>query len=425
MLQPIDFHQLAHALSNMIDQVGVDDLYHGKRVAYMCVETGRALGLPEKTLQTLYYAALLHDCGVSSTDVHTYLVNEMDWSNSQVHCRRGYVLLKNQVLFAPLAEILLYHHTHWAALQALELPSDTVLLSNLIYLADRVDAHIVQGRFDPPLLGRSAVHEMLCAAQGEYFAPHLVQAFLEVSQPPAFWLGFQPGHIQQYITEFPHPALLPGVPAETKCNDCLKEVAGLFADIVDAKSQYTAEHSHGVAGLSRHLAGLAGLQVDVCEMVEIAGLLHDLGKLKVPDAILTSSQPLSQREQAIMTAHAFDTYQILRGIHGFELISEWAGHHHEALDGSGYPFGLHGEQLSLPERIIAVADVFQALAQHRPYKPPVEVGEVLAGLQTRAAEGKIDASVVELIANDLDVCWESACGRNRELDITTNAKPRD
>lgn len=409
MLQPIDFNQLAHALSNMIDLVGIDDVYHGKRVAYMCAETGHALGLDADALQKLYYAALLHDCGVSSTDVHFKLVNELDWLGSQLHCERGYTLLREQNLFAPLAEIIRYHHTHWRELQTLNLPDETALFSNLIYLTDRVDAHVAQGRFEPPLLGKTAVHDLLLATQGEYFAPHLVQTFIEVSRPDAFWLGFQPGHIQQYITGFPHPAMLPGVPPETKCNDCLKEVACLFADIVDAKSQYTAEHSRGVAALSRHLAERQGLEDEQARLVEIAGLLHDLGKLRVPDAILESRQPLSAQEQAIMAAHAFDTYQILRGIHGFEQVSEWAGHHHEALDGTGYPFGLHAEQLSLPERIIAVADVFHALAQGRPYKLPAKPDEVVSELQQRAAQGKIDPALVELVAQDIGACWQVAC----------------
>lgn len=410
MLQPIGFHQLANALSNMIDQVGVDDLYHGKRVAYMCAELGLALGLSEDRLQTLYYAALLHDCGVSSTEVHTYLVNQMDWEGSQMHCLRGYNLMKGQTLFTPLADILRYHHTHWRELQRLDLPAETALFSNLIYLADRVDARLAQGQYEPALLGQVAVYEMLRQAAGEHFDPHLVEVFLEISHPSAFWLGFQPGHIQQYITEFPHPGLLPGVPLGTSCNDCLHEVALLFADIVDAKSQYTAEHSHGVAGLSFYLAERAGLDPTTCETVEISGLLHDLGKLRIPDAILASQQPLNPREQAIMIGHAFDTYQILRGIHGFEQISDWAGHHHEALDGSGYPFGLRAEQLSLPERIIAVADVFQALAQQRPYKPPAQANEVLTGLHNLATQGKLDGMLVELVIANLEACWQAACG---------------
>jgi len=409
-LQSINFHQLANGLSNVIDLVGVDDVYHGKRVTFMCVETGRQLGLGQEALLKLYYAGQLHDCGVSSTDVHKTLIDEMDWEGEQEHCQRGYELLKDQKLFSPLASILLYHHTHWRAMEALCVPEETALLSNLVYMADRADALLLKGGFNPFVMGREAIQLKLLHYQDEYFAPSLVQAFLDASHADSFWHGLQPGHIQQYITEFPRDGLVPGVPADTTCEGCLKEVAYLIADITDSKSLYTAEHSRGVANLSRHLGMLSGLDEDTCDLLEIAGLLHDLGKLRVPDAILAKPEPLSARETAIMSGHAFETYQILRGMRGFEQISEWAGYHHEALDGSGYPFGLKAEQLSLESRIVAVADVFHALAQTRPYKPPSKAQAVLVGLQAKVLAGKIDTSLVQLVADDLEACWNAACG---------------
>jgi HD-GYP domain-containing protein (c-di-GMP phosphodiesterase class II) len=407
--QSINFHQLTNGLSNMIDLVGIDDVYHSKRVAYMCVETGRQMGLGEEALLKLYYAGQLHDCGVSSTDVHKQLINEMDWEGAQQHSQRGYELLREQTLFAPLAPILLYHHTHWQAMRALGVPEETALLSNLVFLADRADALLLQGRYVPYVMGRETIQRKLVEYEGEYFAPALVRAFLQVSRTDAFWHGLQSGHIQQYITSFPHDGLLPGVPEEVTCQGCLKEVSYLIADIVDAKSQYTAEHSLGVANLSRYLGELCGLDKDTCELLEISGLLHDLGKLRVPDALLAKPEPLSPQENAIMSGHAFDTYQILHGMHGFEQISEWAGFHHEALDGSGYPFSLTAEQLSLEARIVAVADVFHALAQERPYKPPSNAQFVLEGLQRKAQAGKIDARLVQLVADNLEVCWQVAC----------------
>jgi HD-GYP domain-containing protein (c-di-GMP phosphodiesterase class II) len=410
MLQSLNFHQLANGLSNLIDLVGVDDLYHGKRVAFMCVETGRQLGLDTQTLHTLFYAGQLHDCGVSSTDVHKILIDEMDWEGSQEHCERGYELLRGQTLFKPLAPVLRYHHTHWQALRARRVDEQTALMSNLVYLADRADSLLVKGKYSPLVMGRETVQEVMQRYQGEYFSPELMHAFLAASQPDAFWHSLQPGHVEQYITGYPREGYVPGVPPETSCQQCLTEVAYLIADIVDAKSPYTAEHSRGVAGLARHLAKLSGLDEDTCELIEVAGLLHDLGKLRVPDAILAKPEPLSPQESAIMSGHAFDTYQILRPIHGFEQISEWAGYHHEALDGSGYPFGLKGEQLSLEARIVAVADVFHALAQTRPYKPSSEALVVMEGLHSRVKAGKIDAGLVRLVEGDLENCWNAACG---------------
>ncbi|MDH3393062.1 MAG: hypothetical protein OEL66_03575, partial [Desulfobulbaceae bacterium] len=93
MSDQIDFRQVIHALSDALDLVGVDELQHGKRVAFMAMECGRAFGLDQEKLDQLYHAALLHDCGVSSTTVHRYLVTELDWSGADDHCQRGHDLL--------------------------------------------------------------------------------------------------------------------------------------------------------------------------------------------------------------------------------------------------------------------------------------------------------------------------------------------
>lgn len=86
-------------LSDMLDLVGVDDLAHGKRVAYMCLETGRNLGFDPVQMKNLYHAALLHDCGVSTTSTHSHIINELDWAGAQEHCARGSRLLEAQPLF--------------------------------------------------------------------------------------------------------------------------------------------------------------------------------------------------------------------------------------------------------------------------------------------------------------------------------------
>jgi putative nucleotidyltransferase with HDIG domain len=120
----------------------------------------------------------------------------------------------------------------------------------------------------------------------------------------------------------------------------LKQLATLFSCIVDAKSPFTAHHSLGVAGLSRWLAEKMGLPTARCEQLEIAALLHDLGKLRVPDEILEKPAGLNPHERSLINAHSFETYQILRHIHGFEEIACWAAYHHEEPDGHGYPFHL-------------------------------------------------------------------------------------
>ena len=122
-------------------------------------------------------------------------------------------------------------------------------------------------------------------------------------------------------------------------------LAQIFARIVDDKSAFTAEHSVGVSRLACLLGRLAGLPAKDCELLEIAGLLHDVGKLCVPDEVLDKPGPLNEAELAVIERHTFETWQILRRIRAFDQVAEWASFHHESIAGNGYPFHRHGGEI--------------------------------------------------------------------------------
>ena len=198
-------------------------------------------------------------------------------------------------------------------------------------------------------------------------------------------------------------------PSLRKLDDAdVRQLAKIFATIVDAKSPFTAEHSVGVAQLSRWLAECAQLSPDTCNQLEIAGMLHDIGKLMVPDEILEKPDKLDKTEMIVIRQHSFETYQILKQIRGFEEISGWAAYHHEALNGRGYPFHLGGDDLSIEARIVAASDVFQAMAQKRPYRPSISRKKILRKMQYRVRNGRLDGDLVGLVENTLDECWEAA-----------------
>ncbi len=122
----------------------------------------------------------------------------------------------------------------------------------------------------------------------------------------------------------------------------LKRFGLIIADIVDAKSHFTKEHSIGVARLSRYLAGLAGISGERLGEIEIAGLLHDIGKLQVPDEVLESPASLSPAERAVIMKHSFATWRILRRIGGLGNVARWASEHHESIGGAGLSVSLCG-----------------------------------------------------------------------------------
>jgi HD-GYP domain-containing protein (c-di-GMP phosphodiesterase class II) len=153
---------------------------------------------------------------------------------------------------------------------------------------------------------------------------------MEVSRSHAFWLSLEREHISGYVASW----IGHDTTKEMDFQD-LKSIAQIFSHIVDAKSSFTKEHSEGVASLSRYLGELFVLSEHTCDMLEIAGLLHDLGKLRVPDQLLEKQGKLTREEYLIMQRHSFDTYDILKNIKGFEEIAQWAAQHHERVDGSG------------------------------------------------------------------------------------------
>ncbi|MGB5065102.1 MAG: HD domain-containing phosphohydrolase [Candidatus Competibacter sp.] len=401
----INLSQAIHALSDVLDLVGVDEVLHSKRVGFMALQCGRALGLDEPDLENLFHAGLLHDCAVSSTILHQRLINELDWEGVEYHGIRGDELLAAFAPLAHLAPLIRHHHTHWDAFPALKVPETTARLANLIYLADRVDSLAIPHYERDLLLARHAVRETIWRLSGSFFAPDLVALFMDLSASEAFWFCLEARHLTRFIHEQERESRLVPVSFPE-----LRQLALLFARVVDAKSPYTMEHSLGTARLARLLAEWSDLPAETCEKIEVAGLLHDLGKLQVPDEILEKTGPLTSEERAMIQRHSFETYQILRGIGGLEDIAIWAAYHHETPDGQGYPFHCGGAALTLEMRVIAVADVFQALAQQRPYRQPLSPARILEMLQAFVQQNRLDGTVVERVGENLESSWRAATG---------------
>jgi putative nucleotidyltransferase with HDIG domain len=401
-MNEINLTQLVHMLSDMLDLVGVDDLHHGKRVAYMCRETGRELGFDPIQMNSLYTAALLHDCGVSTTNMHAHIIKELDWPGSQEHCTRGSALLDAQPIFKHLAPLINLHHTHWQEMDP-SIQQNTAMSANLIHLCDRADAMMQQVSNKPWLAVRNSIRDRLAHYRDSWFQPELLDAFLSVSKTESFWLRMQPQHLSQYMAERESADEHQMISTER-----LRHVAMLAAEIVDTKSHFTARHSQGVSHFSAHLAEIAGFETEVCWQIEIAGLLHDIGKMRVPDSILEKPASLSFPERAVMLGHSFESYQILHHVKGFEDIARWAAYHHEALNGDGYPFHLTEADLDKPSRIIAIADIFQALTQQRPYRPAKEPAVVISSLKHHVEQHKIDSDLVKLVVKDFDAFWQAA-----------------
>lgn len=399
--------QIVCALSDALDLVGVDDVAHGKRVGIMAAECGKALGWGAAECDFLVDLGLLHDIGVSSTQTHQHLLLEFDWENSQDHATRGYHLLKNFAQLARLATPIRYHHTRWDKLQTLisdDLTEQQALEANLIFLVDRVDTFAAPYYAGGTLFEHTeAIRERIQNVSGTYFSPMLVEGFLTASSSEAFWLNLEARALRMLLSE--HVAR---TGTATLSENELLQLSRIFAQIVDAKSRFTHEHSEGVTRLAVHLAKQLGLSEASCARLEIAGLLHDFGKLRIPDEILDKPGPLDAHERHVMNTHSYETFQILAGIPGFQEIAQIAAYHHEVPDGTGYPFHLAGAALSREARILRVADIFQALAQNRPYRAGLSAEAIQAELERLVILDKLDADIVAAATQDMQAAMRAA-----------------
>lgn len=402
----VDLHQAVCALAEALSLVGIDEHQHGERVAYMAVECANRLHWEPEAVDDLFHAGLLHDCGVSSSHVHRRLISEMDWDGAELHCVLGEYYLSNFPPLAHLAPTVRFHHTHWEALKAMDLPEQTKLASNLIFMVDRVDALRARLLLEEGMTLPHMVEEIrttIASYGGTHFSPQLLEVFLGAAANDAFWLGLEPLNLIERLQQMWNP-----LQTVLTDYDDVRKLSRIFAHIVDAKSDFTYDHSLGVAQLARHLSQLAELPEYRGAMIEIAALLHDLGKLGVPDEILDKPGPLDAEETLIMHRHSYETYRILRHIQGFEQIAEWAGNHHETLLGDGYPFQHEDTELTIEARIIAVADIFQALAQDRPYRKALSAEEIVQNLKRLAKEGRIDSELVHLVEGNPHSCYQAA-----------------
>jgi HD-GYP domain-containing protein (c-di-GMP phosphodiesterase class II) len=170
-----------------------------------------------------------------------------------------------------------------------------------------------------------------------------------------------------------------------------------LGDFVDLKCPFTLGHSRAVARLSGAAALAAGVDSDAAALARRAGHVHDLGRIGVSNQIWSKPASLSASEFERVRLHPYLTVRILNQVPGFARLAEVAGNHHECLDGSGYPRGLAGAALSLPDRVLAAAVSYQSACEPRPYRGELSPGAAARRLRERVRAGELDAVAAEAV----------------------------
>jgi diguanylate cyclase (GGDEF)-like protein len=182
--------------------------------------------------------------------------------------------------------------------------------------------------------------------------------------------------------------------------------AARLARAVDARDVYTGSHSERVADLAARLATRIGVDREQIELTRLAGSLHDLGKLAIPEEILRKPGPLSETERLVLERHPQIGFRMLESL-GVDPVAEWVLHHHERWDGSGYPDAIAGDTIPLGARIIFVADAYDAMTSDRVYRDRLSDDEAICELE-RCAGSQFDPTIVAALADELGLEREAA-----------------
>lgn len=413
----VNLFDMVLCLARAIDFLHPAVSEHHLRVAYVASCVAEELGLDAARIQDVLIAGALHDLAAACSPAWSGLLDEaltQDLlSRHQVpaelhrHGLQGYLMLRDFPPFAQAACAIRFHHVDWDDGRGSEYAGLPVpLASHILRIADRIA--VLPDERRNVLEQAGAMRAALAAGAGRLFHPELVGVFEALSQRESFWLDLVSRHKDQVVRRrFGNATVSLDL-------DGLHALSRILGKIIDYRSAFTATHSSGVAATSEDLALRLGLARSHSRLIGVAGYLHDIGKLAVPPALLDKPGKLTAQEMLIVKQHPYYTHQILSTVPGLEDVTAWASLHHERLDGTGYPFRTRA--IPLGARIIAVADVFTAITEDRPYRRGMPRAECLAVLDKLVHEGAIDGDVVATLRGDFDAI-EQVRNRSQQAAI--------
>lgn len=295
----------------------------------------------------------------------------------QMRCERGAKIARDLQLPELTSGAIRALDEHWDGaghpdgLRGEQIP----ILARVLNLAQTVEVFASK-------YGVEAAREMARDRSGTWFDPAMVDAFLSFGGDATFWATFKGEDPRGAVSAVEPPEQSLSADAAT-----LDRIAHGFAQVIDAKSPWTFKHSEGVSEIAAGLGRVLGMTAVQVRQLRRAGLLHDVGKLGVSNLILDKPARLNDQELTEMRKHPGYTYRILQQVAGFGDVAEMAASHHERLDGKGYHRGLDAGRLPMAARILAVADMYEALAAKRPYRQDLTEGQVMDILTANAGAG--------------------------------------
>ena len=423
----VSLAELLGAFSYALDITEGQPAGHTLRSCAIAMRLADLLGLEAPRREALYYAMLLKDAGCSSNAARMAALfgaddrwvkprmKAVDWHRRArlaaatlrtvgrglplrerwrhvvglartpdvtrdlmlVRCERGAAIARGLGFGDETASAIRCLDEHWNGagypdgLQGEAIP----LLARIANLAQAVETvHATHGL-------RAALR-MARQRRGSWFDPRLVALLGTLARERVWWQALRAGAMEERVA-----ADAPRGGAHVVGEGELDAVASAFAEIIDAKSPFTYRHSLNVADWARRIHATLGAGGAEQRRIHRAGLLHDVGKLGVSNRILDKNGPLTPAERGEVARHPLFTWDILSRVGAFRDFAWTAATHHEKLDGSGYPWGLTATELDQPARVLAVADIWEALTADRPYRAGMPVEKALGILEKERGTG--------------------------------------
>ncbi len=385
----ISFYNMISTISDSIDLMSNEVVGHHKLVAYIASRLGNELKLNTSDLRKTVFSALIHDIGILYFDKNIDMI--LRDRNDIKHAKVGSYLLADYPFFAEYAEIIKNHHTDWK-----NLANDRVnYLSNIVNLAD-IAAFFID-RMESNSMP-SKLTDLVVDYSTDKINSEILGALKTVSEQESFWLdavniNIREKILRDYISE----------ELDVKLDlSLIFNIGEIVSRIVDFRSQFTSSHSKVISAVASNLAKELSFSDQDITVMKIAGYFHDIGKMVLPLSIINKSGELSQKEWSKMKSHTYYSYYVLENIKEIPRLRDWAAYHHETLDGKGYPFKLNKTRLDIGSRILAVADIFTALSEKRPYREEFGSKKVITILEKNVKQNKIDENIVGKLLDNLD-----------------------
>lgn len=366
---------------------------HGSKVGYLVAKMLEVQGKTQKEILESYIIGLLHDVGAYKTEEIDKLV-QFETERVFDHSIYGYLIMKVSEVMEDKVDAILHHHTPWEQLKSMRCENSQ--LANLIFLADRVEIYL---RTQKKHISPEVLKKTNC------FSEENIELFCETEEKFDVQKRLLDGSYINDTEKYLYQAEF--------SEEELKKLIRMVAFLIDFRSESTVTHTITMVSAAVALGNLMNLNKQQIDEIYTGAYIHDLGKVAIPLEVLEKPGRLDSDEMEVMKTHIILTGNIIGG-HVSDNVYKIAMRHHEKLDGKGYPYGISEEDMSLEEKIVAVADIFSALTGKRSYKDSMPKEKVVSIMQQMSDNHQIAEEVVKLLVDNYEAVVQQVdenCGR--------------